>query len=106
MALETLGFPLWLRVNHFINRFCIFVLRRSGVSTNTRWAGCPGIGGTVPVRLDNAASAQFQLDVYDEIMDTLHLARNAGLHPESHAWQIQTALLEFLESRLAATMAA
>ena len=26
-----LGFPLWLRVNHFINLFCIFLLMRSGV---------------------------------------------------------------------------
>ncbi len=28
---EILGFPLWLRINHFINLFCIFVLMRSGV---------------------------------------------------------------------------
>ena len=31
MDQETLGFPLWLRINHFINLFCIFVLMRSGV---------------------------------------------------------------------------
>ena len=31
MDLETLGFPLWLRINHFINLFCIFLLMRSGV---------------------------------------------------------------------------
>jgi len=31
MDQEILGFPLWLRVNHFINLFCIFVLMRSGV---------------------------------------------------------------------------
>lgn len=28
---ETLGFPLWLRINHVINLFCIFLLMRSGV---------------------------------------------------------------------------
>lgn len=27
----TLDFPLWLRVNHFINLFCIFLLIRSGI---------------------------------------------------------------------------
>ena len=54
--------------------------------------------GAVPVRVGNAASRQFQLDVYGEVMDTLHLARTAGLGPEPAAWRIQVALLEFLES--------
>ncbi len=58
----------------------------------------PGYGGAAPVRSGNAASKQFQLDVYGEIMDTMHLARNAGLHPGPHAWEIQKALLDFLES--------
>ena len=31
MDQETLGFPLWLRINHFINLFCIFLLMRSGL---------------------------------------------------------------------------
>ena len=31
MDQEIFEFPLWLRVNHFINLFCIFVLMRSGV---------------------------------------------------------------------------
>lgn len=28
---SDLGFPLWLRVNHFINLFCIVLLLRSGL---------------------------------------------------------------------------
>jgi GH15 family glucan-1,4-alpha-glucosidase len=59
----------------------------------------PGYEGAAPVRIGNAASRQFQLDVYGEVMDTLHIARRSGLEPEPAAWSLQTALLEFLESR-------
>lgn len=56
----------------------------------------PGYGGAAPVRIGNAASRQFQLDVFGEVMDCLHLARGAGLAPEPHAWELQKALLRFL----------
>jgi GH15 family glucan-1,4-alpha-glucosidase len=58
----------------------------------------PGYEGAAPVRVGNAASRQFQLDVYGEVMDTLHLARISGLDPEPAAWQLQVALIESLES--------
>ena len=58
----------------------------------------PGYGRAAPVRIGNAAAEQFQLDVYGEVMDTLHLARSVGLHPQPHIWQIQKALLAFLET--------
>ena len=58
----------------------------------------PGYCGAAPVRIGNAASRQFQLDVYGEVMDTLHLARAAGLDPAPHVWAIQLALMEFLEA--------
>jgi GH15 family glucan-1,4-alpha-glucosidase len=58
----------------------------------------PGYENSVPVRIGNAAAKQFQLDVYGEVMDTLHLARIAGLPPAPVAWKVQVALLKFLES--------
>jgi GH15 family glucan-1,4-alpha-glucosidase len=61
-------------------------------------AWLPGYEGSAPVRIGNAAAKQFQLDVYGEVMDTLHLARLAGLPPEQEAWNVQVALLKFLES--------
>ena len=58
----------------------------------------PGYAGSRPVRIGNAAASQYQLDVYGEVMDTLHLSRAAGLPPEPHAWQIQRAVLDFLSA--------
>ena len=62
-------------------------------------AWLPGYRGAAPVRIGNAASTQFQLDIYGEVMDTLHLARAVDLEPEPAAWRIQLALLKLLETR-------
>ncbi|MEV7507020.1 glycoside hydrolase family 15 protein [Streptomyces sp. NPDC090085] len=56
-----------------------------------------GYASSAPVRVGNAAVDQLQLDVYGEVIDSLHLARSAGLPAEQHAWRIQLALLDFLE---------
>ncbi|AGP58820.1 glycoside hydrolase family 15 protein [Streptomyces rapamycinicus] len=57
-----------------------------------------GYERSTPVRVGNDAVDQRQLDIYGEVLDTLHLARASGLPAEPHAWQIQTALMDFLES--------
>jgi GH15 family glucan-1,4-alpha-glucosidase len=56
-----------------------------------------GYEGSRPVRVGNAAAAQSQMDVFGELMDTLHAARDAELQPQSEAWQLQKVLLEHLE---------
>ncbi|OLT12453.1 glucoamylase [Actinomadura sp. CNU-125] len=59
------------------------------------WLG--GYEGAAPVRIGNAASGQFQLDVWGEVLDGLHLAREARIEAEETAWDVQRALLDFLE---------
>ncbi|MEU1216293.1 glycoside hydrolase family 15 protein [Streptomyces sp. NPDC005791] len=57
-----------------------------------------GYENSLPVRTGNAAVRQQQLDVYGEVIDSLRLARDAGLDDKPHAWKLQLSLLGFLES--------
>ena len=58
-----------------------------------------GYEGSTPVRVGNAASEQFQLDVYGEVLATLHRTRalmpDADVHHDS--WNLELELLECLE---------
>jgi GH15 family glucan-1,4-alpha-glucosidase len=58
----------------------------------------PGYEGSAPVRIGNGAATQYQLDVYGELMDSLHQARRAGIPSHPTAWHVQRVLLDFLES--------
>lgn len=56
-----------------------------------------GYENSQPVRIGNAAAEQFQLDVWGEVLDGLHLGREAGLEVDHTAWDLQRALLDYLE---------
>ncbi|MFC7830240.1 glycoside hydrolase family 15 protein [Streptomyces sp. NPDC057375] len=55
-----------------------------------------GFAESTPVRIGNDAVNQLQLDVYGEVMDSLSLARLAGMRPRPQMWELQCALMEFL----------
>jgi GH15 family glucan-1,4-alpha-glucosidase len=56
----------------------------------------PGYEDSSPVRIGNAASRQFQLDVYGEVLDALHQGRVRDLEVSMEAWALQRQLLRYL----------
>jgi GH15 family glucan-1,4-alpha-glucosidase len=57
-----------------------------------------GYENSKPVRIGNAASNQFQLDVYGEILAAIWQADRAGLKLENPDWALMVQLMKFLES--------
>jgi GH15 family glucan-1,4-alpha-glucosidase len=57
----------------------------------------PGYEDSRPVRIGNAAYSQFQLDVFGEVIDCLHLARHYGLQEAFGDWRIERELIDRLE---------
>jgi GH15 family glucan-1,4-alpha-glucosidase len=57
-----------------------------------------GYENSRPVRIGNAASHQFQLDVYGEVLAAAWQAHQAGLKMSEADWRLMVALVKFLES--------
>ncbi len=56
-----------------------------------------GYEDSKPVRIGNAASEQFQLDVYGELMDAFYQFRRSGIPSFNDAWDLETKVVEFVE---------
>jgi GH15 family glucan-1,4-alpha-glucosidase len=57
-----------------------------------------GYEGSQPVRIGNAAVGQLQLDIYGEVVDTLHQGRVGKLGADDAGWALQHELLKHLEA--------
>jgi GH15 family glucan-1,4-alpha-glucosidase len=60
------------------------------------WLG--GYEDSKPVRIGNAASGQYQLDVYGEVMSALYTACQFDGVTSRAMWDLQRALVEFIET--------
>ncbi len=57
----------------------------------------PGYEDSKPVRIGNAASQQFQLDVYGEVMDMAHRGRERAGRVDPTNWRRNLVALEYLD---------
>lgn len=55
----------------------------------------PGYEGSLPVRIGNGASTQYQADVVGEVMIALSAMREAGVAESRWSWPLQKALVRF-----------
>jgi GH15 family glucan-1,4-alpha-glucosidase len=72
----------------------------SGERRLTEWEvpWLPGYERSSPVRVGNAASEQYQLDVYGEVMSALYETSMLGTVADDSAWALQLELMKFMET--------
>jgi GH15 family glucan-1,4-alpha-glucosidase len=58
----------------------------------------PGYEDSAPIRVGNAASEQFQLDVYGEVLGAAYLGAQAIGHIEARMWPRWRAVIEYVET--------
>src|ERR671910_45813 len=57
-----------------------------------------GYEGAKPVRIGNDATEQLQLDVYGQVVNSIHHARRAGLEDNGDAWALTRSLVDVVEA--------
>jgi GH15 family glucan-1,4-alpha-glucosidase len=57
----------------------------------------PGYEGSHPVHIGNAASEQFQLDIYGELLSAMYLGRKMGLAAAAETWEPARQLMQHLQ---------
>ena len=57
----------------------------------------PGYGGARPVRVGNAAAAQFQLDIFGEVLDSIHIAEQAGVRDRPWDIEVEQAIVDHID---------
>jgi GH15 family glucan-1,4-alpha-glucosidase len=55
-----------------------------------------GYEGSRPVRIGNAAAEQFQLDIYGELIDSVHLANKIGMPISYDGWRHLSSTIEYV----------
>jgi GH15 family glucan-1,4-alpha-glucosidase len=58
----------------------------------------PGHAASKPVRVGNEAASQRQLDIYGELLDSMHVAALGGIERVERGIQVETALVRHLET--------
>ncbi len=58
-----------------------------------------GYEGAAPVRIGNDAHAQFQLDVYGEVVDLLYASHRFGIEHTDDEWRLSKAVISVVEER-------
>ena len=76
------------------------VYRLDGGRRLNEWAvkWLPGYEASKPVRVGNEAANQRQLDIYGELLDSMHVATRGGIERVERGIQVETALVEHLET--------
>ncbi|MBC7724754.1 MAG: glycoside hydrolase family 15 protein [Burkholderiaceae bacterium] len=65
--------------------------------TETEIDSLPGYQGASPVRVGNGAFAQYQGDVFGEVMIALARARDIGIEETEFSWPLQLSLMSYVE---------
>ena len=76
------------------------VYRLDGARRLSEWAvkWLPGYEASKPVRVGNEAAHQRQLDVYGELLDSMHVAACGGIERVERGIHVETALVQHLET--------